>query len=74
MLKAFDAGRYLIAAGCLYEICAIPHRTPVPTITAIIHRHQKHWAGRIACAIWLTIWVHHFIKPEHYRQRKASLP
>lgn len=67
MIKPIDAGRYLVILGCLYEAFAVPHRTPVPTITTILHRAQRHRAGRVVCVAWLAIWVHHFVRPEHYR-------
>lgn len=70
-MKLFNVGRFVIAAGCLYEITAIPHRTPFPTITAIIHWSQKHRAGKAFLCAWIAVWAHHFVKVEHYRQTKA---
>ena len=68
MPKAFDIGRWLIVAGCAYEICAVPHRTPVPTITALVRGGQRHWAGKLGMVVWLAVWVHHFVAPEHFRK------
>jgi hypothetical protein len=65
MLKALDAGRYLIVAGCLYEAYSVPYRTRTPTITTIIHRSQRHRAGKVLCVVWLALWAHHFVKTEH---------
>lgn len=72
MNRWFDLGRYLIVAGCLYEVVAIPHRTPVPTITCVVRGIQKHRHGKVMAVIWLGIWAHHFIDRNHYARRGRS--
>ena len=59
-----NLGRLAIVVGCLYEAFSIPHRTPTPTITKVVKRSQHHAAGRVATAVWLIVWVHHFIETE----------
>jgi len=57
-----SAGRYLIAAGCAYEIVALSP-APVPTITDMIKRVGKHPVGRLAVWAWCGYIAWHFLEP-----------
>ena len=52
--------RWAITAGCAYEIVAVS-TDRVPTITAIVQRSSRYRFGRVLMALWLAIWIDHFI-------------
>ena len=57
-----NAGRWVIFAGCAYELAALPNFSPLPTITEIVQRSSRlPWVGRIALWLWLGAIVDHFI-------------
>ena len=56
-------GRYVIAAGCAYEILALT-TDRVPTITAIVKMSGRFRFGRLILIAWLGFIVEHFIERE----------
>ena len=56
-------GRYVIAAGCAYEILALT-TDRVPTITAIVKMSGRFRFGRLILIAWLGFIVDHFIEHE----------
>ena len=57
-----NAGRWVIAVGCAYELCALPSWSPLPTITEMVQRGSRvPWVGRVALWLWLGAVVDHFI-------------
>lgn len=57
-----NAGRWVIACGCAYELVALPAWSPLPTITEIVQRSsQLPRVGRLLLWLWLGAVVDHFI-------------
>ena len=65
--RLYTIGRYAIVAGCLYEAVAIPHKTPLPTITKMVKWSQRYTLGKLATLVWLCLWAHHFVDPDHLK-------
>ena len=63
MVGAMTPGRYVIAAGCCYEVVALV-TDKVPTITAIVKMSGRFRFGRFALWLWLGFIVDHFIEHE----------
>jgi hypothetical protein len=59
-----NAGRAIIAAGCAYEIAALPDRSPLPTITELVKTVGRLRFGRFVLWLWLGFIVDHFIERE----------
>jgi hypothetical protein len=59
-----NPGRALIAAGCLYELAALPERSPLPTITTLVRVCRRHPRRilRLVAVGWLLLWVIHFLE------------
>ena len=49
----FDPLRTLVAVGCLYELAALPERSPLPTLSAIMNDATRSTRGRFL-AWWLV--------------------
>ena len=61
---AMTPGRYVIAAGCAYEILALT-TDRVPTITAIVKTiGRTHAVGRVAVWTIAGYVAWHFLEPE----------
>lgn len=57
---SFDPTRAVIAVGCIYELCALPERSPLPTISDLVNllrNHNKLWIMALA---WDVLWDDHF--------------
>jgi hypothetical protein len=57
-----NPGRALIAVGCLYELAALPERSPLPTITKLVRRMRHHRVLRVAAFAWCVLVVSHFVE------------
>lgn len=55
-----NPGRAIIAAGCLYELAALPERSPLPTITTLVRRARHHRVLRVVAFAWCVLCVGHF--------------
>lgn len=59
---AVNTGRVIIAAGCLYELAALPDRSPLPTITEIIKATNRHRRLKVLAWLWGGVWAAHFFE------------
>lgn len=55
-----NLGRSVIAAGCLYELAALPERSPLPTITEIVKRGNNSKLKWLTW-VWAGVWSAHFL-------------
>lgn len=55
-----NVGKIVIAAGCVYELAALPERSPLPTITTIVKRSHRHPYLRVLAWIWGGVWAAHW--------------
>ena len=44
--------RVAVAIGCIYELAALPDRTPIPTISAISQHGSRHRRFRVVSWLW----------------------
>lgn len=52
--------KVLTAAGCVYEIAALPERSPLPTISDLVSNPYRHRFGWAVWAFWIGAWLSHF--------------
>ena len=61
------AGKAVVAFGCVYELAALPDRSPLPTITAIVKRPRRHPFGYVVTGLsTLITLVHFWPHPPHH--------
>jgi len=53
--------RWLVAAGCAYEISALHERSPFPTISNILNRLHSSPILRVLTWAWCGAWAWHFM-------------
>ena len=53
--------RYIVAAGCLYEVAALPSWSPLPTISRVVNNLNDHPVLRIVAWAWSGGWAWHFL-------------
>jgi hypothetical protein len=53
--------RWLVAAGCAYEIAALHDRSPLPTISRILNLAAQHRTLRVVTWAWCGAWAWHFL-------------
>lgn len=52
--------KVLTAAGCAYEIAALPARSPLPTISELVSNPHRHRFGWLVWLGWIAAWLSHF--------------
>ena len=59
----WTVGKVIVAIGCTYELAALPNRSPLPTITALIRMARRHASRplRVAAWAWCGVWCFHFL-------------
>jgi hypothetical protein len=55
--------RWLVAAGCVYELAALHERSPLPTISKVLNVASERPALRVVTWAWCGAWAWHFINP-----------
>ncbi len=53
--------RYIVAAGCIYELAALPDRSPLPTISRVVNNLNDHPVLRVVAWAWSGGWAWHFL-------------
>ena len=53
--------RWLVVAGCTYELAAIHEKSPLPTISRTLNICSAHKLGRFAAWMWCGAWAYHFL-------------
>lgn len=53
--------RWMVAAGCVYELAALHERSPLPTISRILNVLAGHPILRVVTWGWCGAWAWHFI-------------
>ena len=53
--------RWLVAAGCAYEVAALHERSPLPTISRLLNLASTHPFARVATWLWCGAWAWHFL-------------
>ena len=53
--------RWLVAAGCCYELAALHERSPLPTISRILNTLAAHPILRVLAWGWCGVWSWHFL-------------
>ena len=53
--------RWLVAAGCAYEIAALHQASPLPTISTIVNWLAKHPVLKVTAWAWCGAWAWHFL-------------
>ena len=53
--------RWLVAAGCLYELAALHERSPLPTISRVVNMMSGHRTLRVIAWAWAGAWAYHFL-------------
>ena len=53
--------RWLVAAGCAYEVAALHDRSPLPTISKVMNILHRHPVLRVLTWAWCGAWAWHFI-------------
>ena len=53
--------RWLVAAGCLYEVASLHERSPLPTISSILNLLAGHPILRVLAWGWAGAWSYHFL-------------
>jgi len=53
--------RWLVAAGCCYELAALHDRSPLPTISRVVNVLAAHRTLRVAAWAWCGAWTWHFL-------------
>ena len=53
--------RWLVAAGCVYELAALHERSPLPTISRVLNLLAAHPVWRFVAWAWCGAWTWHFI-------------
>lgn len=56
-------GRWVIMAGCLYEVAALVPGSPLPTITEMIKAVGRHPVARVLVWTWCGYVAWHFLEP-----------
>jgi hypothetical protein len=59
--------RWLVAAGCVYELAALHERSPLPTISRVLNMASGHRVLRVLTWAWCGAWAWHFINPLQQR-------
>lgn len=53
--------RALVAIGCLYELAALPDRSPLPTISDVLQRASRSRRLRVGVWLWCGYVAAHFM-------------
>ena len=53
--------RWLVAAGCAYELAALHERSPLPTISKVLNVCSTHRWLRSVAWVWAGAWAWHFL-------------
>ena len=53
--------RWLVAAGCVYELAALHERSPLPTISRVVNLLASHPVLRVFAWGWAGAWAWHFL-------------
>jgi hypothetical protein len=53
--------RWLVAAGCVYELAALHERSPLPTISKLLNTAASHPVLRVLTWAWCGAWAWHFL-------------
>jgi len=53
--------RVAVAVGCLYELVALPERSPLPTISELVQRGSRSRRFRVAVWLWCGYVSAHFM-------------
>ncbi len=53
--------RWLVAAGCVYELAALHQQSPLPTISRILNVCAGHPTLRVLTWAWCGAWAWHFL-------------
>ena len=61
-----NVGKLVVGVGCVYELAALPERSPLPTLTAISTRPRRHPLPWLIALGWVVTTLVHF------RPRSAS--
>ena len=54
--------RWLVAAGCVYELAALHERSPLPTISKALNACAGHPTLRVVAWAWCGAWAWHFLE------------
>lgn len=54
--------RWLVAAGCVYELAALHEKSPLPTISAVLNLFAGHKVLRVLTWAWCGGWAYHFME------------
>ena len=53
--------RWIVAAGCIYELASLPSWSPLPTISRLVNRLNDHPLSRTLAWVWSGGWAWHFL-------------
>lgn len=53
--------RWIVAAGCVYEVAALHERSPLPTISRVLNACAGHPILRVFAWLWCGVWAWHFL-------------
>lgn len=53
--------RWVVAAGCVYELSALHESSPLPTISGVAERFNRHPVLRVITWGWCGAWAWHFM-------------
>lgn len=60
--------RWLVAAGCTYELVALHERSPFPTISRVMNVFHQNSVLRVVTWAWCGAWAWHFLGTEVERR------
>lgn len=53
--------KWLVFAGCAYEISALHDKSRLPTISRLLNICSIHPVARIGTWLWCGAWAYHFL-------------